>query len=129
VTAAVVTYLSHDQLLRWAYAGHPPALSLDEGEELIAPAQGTPLGIRADPGCLEGSRRSTDGGGVVLYTDGLTEAGHGGQLFGLEGATATREGLDRPSPTEAIGVLRARSSEFAKGILTDDICLLAARIT
>jgi serine phosphatase RsbU (regulator of sigma subunit) len=49
VTAAVVTYLPHERLLRWAYAGHPPALSLDDGEELVAPAQGTPLGIRADP--------------------------------------------------------------------------------
>jgi sigma-B regulation protein RsbU (phosphoserine phosphatase) len=131
VTAACVTYLPHEQLLRWAYAGHPPALSLDDGEELVAPAQGTPLGIRADPGCLEGSRRSNGGGGggVVLYTDGLTEARHGGQLFGLEGATAALGGLDKPSPTEAIGVLQARSAEFAKGILTDDICLLAARIT
>jgi hypothetical protein len=49
--------------------------------------------------------------------------------FGLGGATAALEGLDKPSPTEAIGVLRARSSEFSHGILTDDICLLAARIT
>jgi phosphoserine phosphatase RsbU/P len=129
VTAACVTYLPHEQLLRWAYAGHPPALSLDDGEELVAPAQGTPLGIRADPGCVEGSRRANGGGGVVLYTDGLTEARNGGQLFGLEGATAALGHLDKPSPTEAIDVLRARSAEFARGILTDDICLLAARIT
>jgi energy-coupling factor transporter ATP-binding protein EcfA2 len=87
------------------------------------------LGIRADPGCLEGSWRRTDGGGVVLYTDGLTEARHGGQLFGLEGATAALEGLDKPSPVQAIDILRDRSSEFAEGILTDDICLLAARIS
>jgi sigma-B regulation protein RsbU (phosphoserine phosphatase) len=131
VTAACVTYLPHEQLLRWAYAGHPPALSLDDGEELLAPIQGTPLGIRVDPGCLEGSRRANGGGGggVVLYTDGLTEARHGGQLFGLEGASAALESLDRPSPAEAIGVLQARSAEFAKGLLADDICLLAARIT
>jgi serine phosphatase RsbU (regulator of sigma subunit) len=129
VTAACVTYLPRERLLRWAYAGHPPALSLDEGGELVAPAQGTPLGIRSDPGCPEGSRRSNGDGGVVLYTDGLTEARHGGQLFGLEGASAVLGGLDMPSATEAIGVLRARSAEFAKGILTDDICLLAARIT
>jgi serine phosphatase RsbU (regulator of sigma subunit) len=88
-----------------------------------------PLGIRADPGCVEGSRRSNGGGGVVLYPDGLTEARHGGQLCGLGGATAALQGLDKPSPTEAIGVLRARSSEYASGILTDDICLLAARIS
>jgi serine phosphatase RsbU (regulator of sigma subunit) len=129
VTAACVTYLPREQLLRWAYAGHPPALSLNDGRELVAPVQGTPLGIRADPGCVEGSGRSNGGGGVVLYTDGLTEARHGRQLFGLDGATAALEGLDTPSPTEAIGVLRARAAEFAHGILTDDICLLAARIT
>lgn len=129
VTAAVVTYLPNDTLLRWAYAGHPPALSLDSGQELLAPAQGTPLGIRADPGCIEGSRRTADGGGVVLYTDGLTEARRGGQLFGLVGATTALKGLDKPSPVEAIDVLRDRSSEFAEGILTDDICLLAARIS
>jgi serine phosphatase RsbU (regulator of sigma subunit) len=63
------------------------------------------------------------------YTDGLTEARHGGQLFGLDGASAALSGLDNPSPTEAIGVLRARAAEFAQGIVTDDICLLAARIT
>ena len=129
VTAACVTYHPREDLLRWAYAGHPPALSLDDGDELLAPAQGTPLGIRSDPGCHEGSRPSNGGGGVVLYTDGLTEARHGGQLFGLEGASAALVGLDKPSATEAIGVLRARSAEFARGILTDDICLLAARIT
>ena len=129
VTAACVTYLPHEQLLRWAYAGHPPALSLDDGEELVAPAQGTPLGIRADPGCVEGSRRANGGGGVVLYTDGLTEARKGGQLFGLEGASAALGDLDKPSPAEAIDVLRARSAAFAQGILTDDICLLAARIS
>ena len=110
-------------------AGHPPALSLNDGHELIAPTQGTPLGIRSDPGCIEGSGRSNGGGGLVLYTDGLTEARHGGQLFGLEGASAALSGLDSPSPTEAIGVLRERAAEFAHGILTDDICLLAARIT
>ena len=33
VTAACVTYLPGEQLLRWAYAGHPPAVSLDDGRE------------------------------------------------------------------------------------------------
>ena len=57
VTAACVTYLPGERLLRWAYAGHPPALWLDDGREMIALRQGTPLGVRADPGCGEGSRR------------------------------------------------------------------------
>jgi hypothetical protein len=37
-------------------------------------------------------------------------------------------GLHGPSQTEAVAVLRARVAEFAYGTLTDDLCLLAARI-
>jgi serine phosphatase RsbU (regulator of sigma subunit) len=128
VTAACVTYLPNEQLLRWAYAGHPPALWLDDGRELIATRQGCPLGVRADPGCVEGSRRSTAGAGVLLYTDGLTEARHDGKQFGLDGVSAALGGLHRPSPTEAVAILRARLADFAYGTLTDDLCLLAARI-
>jgi serine phosphatase RsbU (regulator of sigma subunit) len=128
VTAACVTYLPSERRLRWAYAGHPPALRLADGRELLASAQGAPLGIGADPGCAENSRRMTAGEGVLLYTDGLTEARHEGRFLGLDAVTATLAGLHRPSPAEAVAVLRARAADFAYGALTDDLCLLAARI-
>ncbi len=128
VTAACVTYLPSEQLLRWAYAGPPPALWLADGRELIAPKQGALLGVSADLGCLDGSRRSTAGAGVLLYTDGLTEARHDGKQFGLDGVSAALGGLHKPSPTEAVAILRARVADFAYGTLTDDLCLLAARI-
>jgi sigma-B regulation protein RsbU (phosphoserine phosphatase) len=129
VTAACVTYLPRERLLRWAYAGHPPALRLEDGEELLAPHQGTPLGVREEPGCEEGSRRVTAGAGVLLYTDGLTEARRDDKPFGLDAVSATLSSLHAPSPSEAIAVLRARVAGFAYGRLTDDLCLLAARIT
>jgi sigma-B regulation protein RsbU (phosphoserine phosphatase) len=128
VTAACVTYLPDERLLRWAYAGHPPALSLDDGRELVASRQGTPLGLREDPGCQEGSRQMTAGQGALLYTDGLTEARHDGQFLGLEAVTAALAALHQPSPSEAIAVLRARAADFAYGALTDDVCLLGVRI-
>ena len=74
-TAACITYHPTDQLLRWAYAGHPRALWPDDGEELTAPKQGAPLGVFADPRCVEASRRLKAGAGVLLITDGLTEDG------------------------------------------------------
>ena len=129
VTAACVTYLPIEQRLRWAYAGHPRALWLDDGRELTAPTQGSPLGIGEGPGCIESSLRSTAGAGVLLYTDGLTEARHDGKQFGLDGVRAALGGLHIPTPTEAIAILRARVADFAYGTLTDDLCLLAARIT
>jgi hypothetical protein len=36
--------------------------------------------------------------------------------------------LENPSPSEAIAILRARVADFAYGTLTDDLCMLAARI-
>ncbi len=128
VTAACVTYLPGEQVVRWAYAGHPPALWLDDGQELRAPRQGTALGLGADLGGAEGSRRAAGGAGVLLYTDGLTEARHDGEMFGVSGVSAVLGGLQEPSPKEAIAVLRARVADFAYGTLTDDLCLLAARI-
>ncbi|HET7426830.1 MAG TPA: PP2C family protein-serine/threonine phosphatase [Gemmatimonadales bacterium] len=129
VTAACVTFLPSAQLVRWAYAGHPPALRLDDGQELKAPQQGTPLGLGAELGCVEGSQRSTAGAGLLLYTDGLTEARRDGEMFGLDGVSAALGGLHQPSPAEAVAVLRTRVADFAYGTLTDDLCLLAARIT
>jgi serine phosphatase RsbU (regulator of sigma subunit) len=66
---------------------------------------------------------------VLLYTDGVTEARHNGTFFGLQGVTAVLSELDNPAPSGAVAALRARIGEFAdNGMLTDDLCLLAARI-
>ena len=127
VTAACVTYLPSERRVRWAYAGHPPALWLDDGRELEAPEQGAPLGVVADPGCVAGSQHSPAGTGVLLYTDGLTEARHDGRRFGLAAVAASLSDLHRAAPAEAVAVLRARVADFAYGTLSDDLCLLAAR--
>jgi serine phosphatase RsbU (regulator of sigma subunit) len=127
VTAACVTYLPRERRLRWAYAGHPPALWLDDPRELIATQQGTPLGLGPEPGCVEGSCRSATSAGMLLYTDGLTEARRGMSFFGLDGVTTALRSLQRPSANEAVDVLRARVAEFATNAPTDDLCLLAAR--
>jgi sigma-B regulation protein RsbU (phosphoserine phosphatase) len=128
VTAACMTYLPDEQLLRWAYAGHPPALWMHDGRELVAPGHGAPLGLGEDTGAVEGWLRSATPAGLLLYTDGLTEARHDGQFFGLEGVSAVLGELQDPSPSEAVAGLRARVAEFAGGALTDDLCMLAARI-
>jgi serine phosphatase RsbU (regulator of sigma subunit) len=129
VTAACMTYLPRERLLRWAYAGHPPALRLADGSELAAPSQGVPLGVRPDPEYAEGTFEPHGPTGVLLYTDGLTEARHDGAFFGLEGVTAVLGELENPSAHEAIGALRARVAEFADAdSLTDDLCMLAASI-
>jgi phosphoserine phosphatase RsbU/P len=128
VTAACMSYLPNEQRLRWAYAGHPPALWMHDGQELTAPSQGPPLGLEEDPEYVEGSLRARGSAGVLLYTDGLTEARRNEEFFGLESVSAVLGELDDPSPSEAIAILRARVADFSYGALTDDLCMLAARI-
>jgi sigma-B regulation protein RsbU (phosphoserine phosphatase) len=128
VTAACMSYLPNARLLRWAYAGHPPALWMHDGQELAAPSQGPPLGLEENPEYVEGSLRARGSAGVLLYTDGLTEARRNEEFFGLEGVSAALGELHDPSPSEAIAVLRARVADFAYGALSDDLCMLAARI-
>ena len=127
VTAACVTYLPSERCLRWAYAGHPPALWLDDGRELTAPKQGRPLGIDEELDCVEGSHTPNDGEGVLLYTDGLTEARRDGEFFGLDAVSHALATAPRLTATEAVALLRTRVAEFAYGALSDDLCLLAAR--
>jgi serine phosphatase RsbU (regulator of sigma subunit) len=128
VTVACVTFHPKNRVLRWAYAGHPPALWMHNGQELAAPKQGFPLGLEEDPDYEEGYLRLQDPVGLLLYTDGLTEARRGESFFGLEGVSAVLGALEDPSPSEAIAILRARVADFAYGTLTDDLCMLAARI-
>ena len=126
VTAACVTYLPAEQRLRWAYAGHPPGLWMSDGRELRAASHGMPLGMAEDPEFAEASVRFPDPTGVLLYTDGLTEARHDGQSFGLAGVSAVLGGLENPSPGEAVAVLHARVADFCDNTLNDDLCMLAA---
>ena len=129
VTAGCVTYHPKANLLRWAYAGHPPALWMHDGHELVAPRQGMPLGLGDDPAAVEGSLESATAASLLLYTDGLTEARRDGKLFGLAGVSAVLGELKDPSPSEAVASLRERVAEYSAGVLADDLCMLAARIS
>lgn len=128
VTAACITVLPRERRLRWAYAGHPPAISLDDPRQLFAPQQGSPLGLWPDPGYVEGARQLSASSGLLLYTDGLTEARRDKGFFGVDGVMAALRDLETPSPAEAVDALRTRIDEFATEPLTDDLCLLAARL-
>ena len=123
-----MSYLPNERRMRWDYAGHPPALWMRDGQELAAPMQGPPLGLEEEPDYVEGSLRATGSEGVLLYTDGLTEARRNEEFFGLERVGAVLAELQDPSPSEAIAILRTRVADFAYGTLTDDLCMLAARI-
>ena len=81
VTAACMTYLPRERLLRWAYAGHPPALKLPAGASSACRSRACRSVSTASPSTPRGAAgRGTPG--VLLYTDGLTEARHDGSSSG-----------------------------------------------
>jgi phosphoserine phosphatase RsbU/P len=101
---------------------------LHDGRELTAPVQGIPLGLDEEPDYTESSMRTERASGVLLYTDGLTEARRNGEFFGLARVTAALGEISASTPGRAVGVLRARVTAFAPGPLHDDLCLPAAQI-
>ena len=107
VAAACVAFRPEDSSFEVALAGYPAPLCLDEDVEIdVSP--GMPLGVDADLRCEVAHLRLPEGTGLLLFTDGLTEARRGGSANGTpseEGAVALFGGerLDR-----ALADLRGR---------------------
>jgi serine phosphatase RsbU (regulator of sigma subunit) len=127
VTVGSITFCPRERLLRWAYAGHPPVLWLDSGEELIGGRAG-PLGVSRDWAGTTAARRVSPGTGVLLYTDGLTEARHAGRPFGQPRLAQRVQALGGRPPAEVVAGVTAEVQEFADTGLADDLCVVAGRI-
>ena len=111
-----------------ASAGHPPAVYLtDHGSRFIEPRFGLPLGV------LEQGYEATDftlapGEAFVLYTDGLTEARHDGDLFGEKRLLEVLGNVTDRHPSRLVGALQKAVLAHA-GELRDDLQILAIRRT
>jgi serine phosphatase RsbU (regulator of sigma subunit) len=126
VTVGCVTCAPRERLLRWAYAGHPPMLWLDNGEELSG-GRAAPLGVSQDWACQTEAHNLSPGAGVLLYTDGVTEARHNGQQFGPGRLAESVRALAGRSPSEVVAAVTTEVEEFAGSGLADDLCVVAAR--
>ena len=127
VTVGCVTYSPGDRMLRWGYAGHPPVLWLDTGEELSG-GRAPPLGISEELVCTTAEHQLTPGTGVLLYTDGVTEARHNGEQFGQQRLARCVQTAGGRAPSEVVAAVTAEVQEFAATGLADDLCVVAARI-
>jgi sigma-B regulation protein RsbU (phosphoserine phosphatase) len=110
-----------------ASAGHPPALRFGRaGAETLDLEHGPLLGT------FESSYPATPlhlapGEGVLMYTDGVTEArGEGRRLFGEGRLSATLSAAPSYAPAALVQHVRAAVETWA-GRLEDDLQLLALR--
>ena len=127
VTVGCVTVSPRDHMLRYAYAGHPPVLWLDTGEELSG-GRSFPLGLPEEWACTAATHELTPGTGVLLYTDGVIEARRNGEQFGQQRLARSVQTLGGRAPVEVVGAVTAEVQEFAATGLADDLCVVAARI-
>jgi serine phosphatase RsbU (regulator of sigma subunit) len=114
----------------WASAGHPPPVSLADGEPIGAIRTGHPLGIAPEIADLEVARVPLPEAGILLYTDGLTDARptrRRFQPFGEARMRAVLRELDAPTPEQAVERLARAAQVFSGGPLPDDLCVVALR--
>ncbi len=120
----------HDPLagtLRHCSAGHPPALLWHDRDVVALEATG-PL-LLLDPGGGFHAREQGFASGDVLvaYTDGLTEARHGNELFGPERIATTLRRDPGLAPELLCKALLEAASDYASSPITDDVAILAIR--
>jgi serine phosphatase RsbU (regulator of sigma subunit) len=113
--------------LRFASAGHPPALRLESGDELTAERTGAALGLAREVDCREHVERLGARDGVLLYTDGLVEARGEGSRYGTNRLRAALRQGKRLAPPGILQLLTRDLRQFAGDRISDDVCLLALR--
>jgi sigma-B regulation protein RsbU (phosphoserine phosphatase) len=112
--------------LRHASAGHPPAFVWHQGDILQLAATGPLLALDPAAGYFSRDVPLDIGDLIVLYTDGLSEARSGGQLFGEERvAHIVRRDPGQDTATICKTMLEA-ARDFASP-LADDVAVLAIR--
>lgn len=113
--------------LRYAGAGHPPLLVRrhDNGVEQF-PSGGPILGAFETARFTEGMTVLVPGDTIVLYTDGITEARRGAELYGGDRLLEAIASGD-PRPRKLINAVVEDVTAFARGNLNDDAVMLAVR--
>lgn len=112
-----------------ALAGHPPPLLIDrKGDIRELGASGTLLGV-VDPVHVEESEAHMKAGEtLLLYTDGISEAGAPDRPLGERGLQELCGGAPRMAVSELLRHIELAALARTEGKLRDDIALLALRI-
>jgi hypothetical protein len=119
-----------DASLAWCSAGHPPPVLLADGSPLGTTPPSYPLGIAPELEDLHVGQGTLPEHGILLYTDGLTDARPPTgtfEPFGHKRIGLFLRDLADPTPEAAVDRLTTAARTFAGGVLPDDLCLVAVR--
>ena len=111
--------------IRYASAGHPPPLLVLDGRVTRLEAAALPLGIFPEAIYSDTQAQIQEGSVLLLYTDGITEARRDGEFFGEERLAEALVAL-RHHPVDVLpSLLLLKALDFSRGVLRDDVALLA----
>ncbi|HUZ27285.1 MAG TPA: SpoIIE family protein phosphatase [Streptosporangiaceae bacterium] len=114
--------------LSYANAGHPPLVCVSGGHaEFLDDATGAMLGVPGGGSFPAGHRRLAPGTSLLFYTDGLIEDRHRDITEGLTALASAMRQAAGLAAEQTCGMVQAALVGSAPR--TDDICLLAARLT
>jgi serine phosphatase RsbU (regulator of sigma subunit) len=125
-TLFFATYDDRDRTLRWVNCGHnPPIVLRDGGGADRLRASATVLGAFSEWRCQVSETSLAPGDVLLLYTDGVTEAGDGEEFGESRLLDALTRHRDRPAASLLDAVL-SDVRAFSRGEQSDDLTLLVA---
>jgi serine phosphatase RsbU (regulator of sigma subunit) len=113
----------------FSIAGHPPPVILrGDGRTEMPGEPGTLLGIFEDPELVDCEVHLDHGDSILLYTDGVIEAGRPVGQLGEEGLADALASARPASAAETVDVAETIAIEVQQGPVRDDIALVAIRM-
>jgi serine phosphatase RsbU (regulator of sigma subunit) len=111
-----------------ASGGHPLPIVVRAGGAEYAGEPGTLLGVVSDPDFVDSAIDLGPGDALVLYTDGVPEAGAPHRLLGPDDLLAALERCDHSSARTIAECFEATAVEAAGGNPNDDIAIVVLQV-
>ncbi|MDX6665341.1 MAG: hypothetical protein QOG68_1547, partial [Solirubrobacteraceae bacterium] len=128
VALAYLRHVGQDTSVRLVLGGHPlPCVVRTDGRVDWIGTPGTLIGIRSDLRLHEFEALLAPGDSMLLYTDGVTEAGPRTAPFGQEGLTTVLSALGGADPDRLVSAVDVAAMEAGAGLARDDVALVAVQ--
>jgi PAS domain S-box-containing protein len=112
-------------ITRYTNAGHPPVLAYHSSGEVESCTFGLPpLCLRHDQEFFERQCVLQPGDKMLLYTDGISEARHNGEMLGIEGIERVLRECGELSADQIVETLLSVAKDWSHGRLSDDVAIV-----
>ncbi|MEI8140020.1 MAG: SpoIIE family protein phosphatase [bacterium] len=136
VSASYVFFDLDTRRLAFSDAGHPNPLLINRLKKTVSPLRDRPEPLGPALGIMDKHTYPTierplhTGDGVLIYTDGITEAeGKGREQYGEERLLASARKHLTASPDTLLASMAADSEAFTTGVgFDDDVCMVVAEV-